>query len=187
LPRTNSEAYYLAIDAPASSQASSRQCERQPFALAVWNALRTASRTARWPSCWRGAVPTSAWVAPWFDARRHGHPGSRPPLAVGGSEAVVLDELRGGGDAAVLAASAGDRPVAVPAPRPGAGGGSAVRAPVVRSLGVVRERVGAGRARRRRRGVVARLPVPRWVVLERDPGSDLGGRRSASWWSTFDA
>jgi len=36
-----------------------------------------------------------------------------------------------------------------------------VRAPVVRTVGVVRERVGAGRARRRRRGVVAGLPVPK--------------------------
>jgi len=44
------------------------------------------------------------------------------------------------------------------APRSAAGGGSAVRVPVVRSVGVVRERVGAGRARCRRRGVVATLP-----------------------------
>lgn len=35
--------------------------------------------------------------------------------------------------------------------------------------------------------VVAGRSVPRWVVLERDSGSDLCRRRSASWWSTFDA
>jgi hypothetical protein len=64
-----------------------------------------------------------------------------------------------------LGASAGDWPVAVPARRPAAGGGSAVRAPVVGSVGVVCERVGAVRARCRRCGVVARLPVSRWVVL----------------------
>jgi signal transduction histidine kinase len=50
---------------------------------------------------------------------------------------------------------------------------------VLRVVGVVRERVGAGRAGCRWRGVVVGLPVSRWVVLERDSGCDLGGGRSA--------